>query len=172
MTADQIRAAIAALQALLHEQGTDIAIYPKIEVFKGVRYTLLAPLNPLYEPGMYAQIFGSQGDTAVHDPSNGDELGAPVRSPAGFPLFYAIGLNAEGQKIVIGTPSVTTEDHQFNSDTEALDYIKRRAKTPKQLAAEQRQWAEWGEKIKTRPTNRPTKSWSNDGTVPSGETSL
>jgi len=155
MDASQIRAAIAALQAMLNEVEPAGAVYPRLEVVDGVNMMLVAPLNPLFQPSMIAHIFGSQPGTQVGDPSNAADpqyasLHLAARSAAGFPLYYAIGGDNAGRLMVIGTPSVCTHDHSFNSDAEALAYIKRITLTPDQIAAEKAKWWAWGEGLKPR----------------------
>ena len=147
MTADQIRTLIAALQAMLDEPAQK-PIYPRLETIKGVQMMLSAPLNPLYRPSFYARLFGGQGQKFVADPSNAAEqenasLHLPLRSPAGFPLSYAIGWGDDGKRVVIGTPTVYNGDQAFNSDVEVMEAIRRDVKTPEQLAAEQAEWDKW-----------------------------
>ena len=150
---DQSKLVQLLYQALAEATGQPVAppaaspaVYPRLEVVHGVNMLLNAPLNPLYRPAMSAFIFGS-GNHQVSDPSNGDQVGMPLRSPAGFPLVYAIGSDGSGKKIVVGTPSVYTEDHGFNSDAEVLQYIALTTKTAEQMEAERAQWAQVGAAI-------------------------
>ena len=144
------------------------AQYPRVEKIKGVSMMLYAPLNPLYIPSGYATIFGSQPGTQVYDPSNGAEVGMPLRSPAGFPLFYAIGLDDAGKKIVVGTPSVYYGDQGFNSDAEVMVFIQRTTVTPEQEAANKAEWERVGKLLKEnyqKENDKPSQ-------VPAGETPL
>lgn len=116
----------------------DAAAWPHLIVVQAplgpVTIMASAPLNPLFQPSLNAAIFGSQGHY-IFDPSNGDKVGQPLRSAAGFPLFYAI---AAGQ--VVGTPSVLFGDQSFNSDAEVMDYIARTTPGAAQTAASKAQW--------------------------------
>jgi len=88
---------------------------------------------------MSALTFGGVGHF-VSDPSNGDRVGLPLRSPAGYPLYYAIGADSNGKPIAVGTPSVCYGDSQFNTDAEVAQYIAATNITPEQAAANAAQW--------------------------------
>lgn len=85
-----------------------------------VKVNLAAPVSPLWYPGLMASVVGQNG--VLNEPSNGGQgvPPLPLRSEAGFPLFYAL---AGGKPI--DTPSVCVGDQTFNSDAAAKDYLAR-----------------------------------------------
>lgn len=111
--------------------------YPKIVAVHGVNMRLDAPVSADYRPSMTAWIFGHQANTFVGEPSNGAKVGMPLRSAAGYPLFYAIG----GDGKVVGTPSVLQGDQQFNSDAEVTAFNATTTQTPEQAAQQSADWA-------------------------------
>lgn len=87
-----------------------------------VKVKLSEPVTALWYPGLMASIVGQNG--VLNEPSNGGDAvpPLPLRSEAGFPLFYAL---AGGKPI--DTASVCVGDQTFNSDAAAKDYLARSA---------------------------------------------
>lgn len=126
----------------------DTGAWPRILEFAqrfgrpNVRVMADAPINWQWTPPM-STILYTQGGHYVFDPSNGAKVGQPLRSAAGFPLFYAVA----GDNSAVGTPSVQFGDLSFNSDAEVFDYIARTTPGPGQDAANKAAWDAVGKSI-------------------------
>ena len=124
---------------------TASAVYPRIEKISGVNMLLKAPLNALYHPSAQDWVLGHGDGTHIFDPSNGDEVGMPLRNEQGFPLVYAVGMDKNGKKIAVGEPRV--------------EYGAFGEPTPAQQAANKAEWDHWAEVFKANlaaQNNPPT----------------
>lgn len=146
-TAEQIAAIDAAIANLQHQRAILTAPvaadptktppaepapapkWPHMITIDGINIMADADINPAWKATIMSKIIagafsgkdgGALADHYVFDPSNGKKIGQPVRSPAGFPLFYAIAGN-----VSVGTPSVLYGELSFNSDAEVAEYVAR-----------------------------------------------
>jgi len=85
--------------------------YPREAVIAGAHFTLRAPVHEAWVPSQYARIFGK--GHMLPDPSNAP-VGAALRSPAGFPLYYPTADQP---------PMLLQGDMTFATDAGALEYI-------------------------------------------------
>jgi hypothetical protein len=97
--------------------------YPRVETIAGAQFYLRAPLNPHWQPSQYARMFGAR--QILPDPSNatGD---APLRSPAGYPMYYPSP----------GVARVLYAENTYANDAEVESF--RSALAQSQAGAEQR----------------------------------
>lgn len=138
--------------AVVAKTETPVApAYPREETVNGIRYMLKAPLNANYAGGMAATIF-SKGHV-LFDPSNAPE-GYPLRSPANYPLSYAIG----GDGKPVGAARVLFNGNTFADDAAVALYIERTTRTPAQEAQIVADWAEVNKKVADRVAQETAKT--------------
>lgn len=127
--------------------------WPQIITVDGVRIMAKAPINPAWKQSMTARMFGTQGNSYVWDPANGDEANPPMplRSQAGFPIRYTI---ANGH--VVGTGTILYGDNGFNSDAEIVDWLKRTAQSAEELAKIDADWNRVYQGIRDHVGSTPT----------------
>jgi hypothetical protein len=109
-----------------------------------------APINSNWQPGGSAIVFG-QGRAFLPEPSNGGQFGLPLRTAAGYPLWYT----KAGDGSVIGTPGVMFADEILNSDAEVEDLRRRTMRTPEQEAAIAAAWKQVGAQMQTPGGGKP-----------------
>jgi hypothetical protein len=126
----------------------------------GVQIKIFEPLNPDYEPSQTMWMFGNQTGTFVSDPSNGASCTPPqpLRSPAGFPLFYARGAG----NAPVGKPRVFFGETTYVDDADVLAWIKSRPGYEASLLAPKEVWTAASTVLSTTNPNAPKEPSAAD----------
>lgn len=98
----------------------DNAAWPQVVEVDGVHMLADAPINPAFKLDATTKAYDN-AHSYLFDPSNGSKCNPPqpTRSPAGFPLFYAIGAN----NAPVGEPRVLYNGQTFADDAAVASYI-------------------------------------------------
>lgn len=158
--ADDLAAQVAALQAqvaaLVAAQGTatPAAVWPQyVTTNGGVTYQVYAPLNPAYGGSLMDSILG-KAPHFIFEPSNGQKINAPLRSPNGWPLFYVL----DGNGKQVGPALVLYGGQTFKDDAAVADYLARVAASQPDPTANAQAWANlYADRAADTPTNADGK---------------
>lgn len=82
--------------------------YPRVVVVQGAQFYAKVPINPKWEPSQYGKVFGKK--MILNDPSNAPD-GKPLRSAAGYPLYYG----PDGKARVLYGESTFSTDEQVEA---------------------------------------------------------
>lgn len=133
---EQVAALTAQVAALTAAQAPAAPTWPQyVTTDAGVTYQVYAPLNPDYAPSMTDYIMG-RAPHFIFEPSNGQKINAPLRSPNGYPLFYPL----DGSGKQAGPAKVAYGGISFDNDAAVADYKSRVAAAQPDPAANQQAW--------------------------------
>lgn len=98
--------------------GTDT--WPQVIEVDGVHLLAAAPINPAFKFDPQTKAYDN-AHSYLFDPSNGGKCvpPQPTRSPAGYPLFYAIGAG----NAPVGPARVLYNGQTFDDDAAVASYI-------------------------------------------------